>query len=83
MYYSGYTYSQLYPLVSLVVECCENPLKHHNAVYDKYSDKRYKRASFFVDAEMKKGFKLPGTTKELSSAHLYDFLDDGVSWQRT
>lgn len=60
-YYSNYTYSQLKPLVSMMLECCENPLKHHAAVYEKYADRRYKRASAFVAAEMEKGFSLPAT----------------------
>ena len=64
VYYSNYTYSQLYNLVSLIVDCCENPLKHHSAVYDKYCDKRFKRASLFVESEMKKGFQLPSVAKE-------------------
>lgn len=42
--------------MSLLVECCENPQKHHGAVYEKYSDKRYKRASVFAANEVKKGF---------------------------
>ncbi|TVY73287.1 G2/mitotic-specific cyclin-4 [Lachnellula suecica] len=59
IYYSGYTWTQLRPLVSMMMECCENPLKHHSAVFEKYSDRRYKRASSFVEAEMSKGFVLP------------------------
>lgn len=57
VHYSGYTYSQLEFLISLLIECCENPQKHHGAVYEKYSDKRYKRASVFAAAEIKKGFE--------------------------
>ncbi|CZR65112.1 related to G2/mitotic-specific cyclin 3 [Phialocephala subalpina] len=59
VYYSGYTWTQLRPLVAMMLECCENPEKHHQAVFDKYSDRRYKRASLFVQAEMAKGFVLP------------------------
>ena len=43
----------------MIMECCENPQKHHAAVFEKYSDRRYKRASLFVQAEMAKGFMLP------------------------
>ena len=43
----------------MMVECCENPQKHHAAVFDKYSDRRYKRASVFVQSEMDRGFVLP------------------------
>ncbi|MCJ1265311.1 hypothetical protein MMC22_005187 [Lobaria immixta] len=56
VYYSNYTYSQLFNLVVLMVECCENPQKHHCAIFDKYTDKRFKRASHFVENEMKRGF---------------------------
>jgi hypothetical protein len=43
----------------MIMECCENPQKHHAAVFEKYSDRRYKRASLFVQAEMARGFILP------------------------
>ncbi|KAL4794629.1 cyclin-like protein [Aspergillus venezuelensis] len=45
VHYAGYTYSQLYPLVSLMLECFEMPRKHHAAIYEKYTDKRFKHAS--------------------------------------
>lgn len=59
MHYSGYTWMQLRPLVSLMLECCRNPEKHHAAVFDKYSDRRYKRASEYVKTTIASGFKLP------------------------
>jgi len=59
VYYSGYTWTQLRPLIAMMLECCENPQKHHGAVFDKYSDRRYKRASLFVQSEIGKGFALP------------------------
>lgn len=60
-YYSGYTWTQMRPLVAMIMECCENPQKHHSAVYDKYSDRRYKRASVFTQSELTRpgGFVLP------------------------
>ena len=75
VYYSDYTYSQLYSLVLLMVECCEDARKHHCAVYDKYTDKRYKRASSFAENEMRKGFQLlpvMSTTSTTSFAHAYE-----------
>ncbi|KAK3070226.1 B-type cyclin [Teratosphaeriaceae sp. CCFEE 6253] len=63
VFYSNYTYSQLKQLLATVLECCEEPQKHHSAVFDKYMDKRYKRASTFVAAEIQKGFELPGVTR--------------------
>jgi hypothetical protein len=53
VYYSNYTYAQLLPIVTLILECCENPQKHHAAVYEKYCDKRYKKASIFAQAEVR------------------------------
>lgn len=40
----------------MMVECCEDARKHHAAIYDKYLDKRYKRASQFAESEMRRGF---------------------------
>lgn len=48
-------------MLALLLECCEDPRKHHAAVYNKYCDKRYKRASAFVENEIQRGFRLPGT----------------------
>ncbi|EUC48850.1 hypothetical protein COCMIDRAFT_33717 [Bipolaris oryzae ATCC 44560] len=59
VHYSGYTLTQLRQLITVILECCDNPQKHHAAVYEKYTDKRYKRASIFVEAEISKGFSLP------------------------
>ncbi|KAI4716883.1 hypothetical protein E4T48_06954 [Aureobasidium sp. EXF-10727] len=59
VYYSNYTYAQIRQLLAVMVECCEAPDIHHNAVFVKYQDRRFKRASLFVQTEMKKGFKLP------------------------
>lgn len=63
VYYSNYTYSQIRHLLATMLECCEEPEKHHNAVYQKYTDRRFKRASLFVQTEMKKGFALPSCNK--------------------
>ncbi|KAI9859317.1 MAG: hypothetical protein M1824_003831 [Vezdaea acicularis] len=59
VYYSEYTYSQIRPLLLQILDCCENPQKHHTAVYDKYADRRFKRASVFVETELAKGFVFP------------------------
>lgn len=60
VYYSNYTYRQLHRVLKGIHSCCIEAQKHHNAVFDKYTDKRYKRASTFVFAEMEKGFQVPG-----------------------
>jgi len=66
VHYSTYTYSQLRQLLNTMLECCEEPRKHHMAVFDKYTDKRFKRASTYVEAEMGKGFQLPKFTRQSS-----------------
>lgn len=66
VYYSNYTFRQMHRLLDAIYKCCEDPEKHHGAVYEKYTDKRYKRASTFVRGEMAKGFKLPFTTQSNS-----------------
>ncbi|KAI7588062.1 hypothetical protein KC316_g4662 [Hortaea werneckii] len=63
VFYSQYTYSQLRDLLAAMLECCELPEKHHNAVFEKYMDKRYKKAANFVVIEMEKGFTVPGVTR--------------------
>lgn len=64
VHYSQYTYAQLRQLISVIVECCEDAQKHHQAVYEKYADKRFKRASLYVEAEMRNGFVLPQVTRD-------------------
>ncbi|KAK4631471.1 G2/mitotic-specific cyclin-4 [Fulvia fulva] len=59
VFYSDYTFRQLHRLLGAIYECCSNPQKHHAAVFEKYSDKRYKRASTFVGGEVMRGFQLP------------------------
>ncbi|PNS18950.1 hypothetical protein CAC42_6045 [Sphaceloma murrayae] len=72
VYYSNYTYAQLRPLVSVMVECCEDPNKHHAAVFVKYQDKRYKKASHFVQQEMQAGFRLQPLPSKGNSFGLLD-----------
>ncbi len=77
-HYSGYTWSQLKSLVAVLFECCQNPKKHHQAVYEKYSDRRFKKASIYVEEEIRRGFTLPGNHYPSSfglSAHALDTDD--------
>ena len=83
VYYSNYTYAQLYNLVLLLVECCEDPRKHHYAIFDKYTDKRYKRASHFVENEMKNGFQVLDINHGFGSGASYNSLyDDRQIWSQ-
>lgn len=76
VYYSNYTYSQLRQLLAVMVECCEDPQKHHGAVYEKYTDKRYKRASLFVQSEIRRGFQLP----VYKPTGLTEYLENTQDW---
>ncbi|KAK4192921.1 cyclin-like protein [Podospora australis] len=59
VHYSGYTLSQLKPLINMLWECCLDPRKHHAAVYDKYSSPKYKQASTYVESKIGRGVTLP------------------------
>ncbi|KAL1875271.1 hypothetical protein VTK73DRAFT_10227 [Phialemonium thermophilum] len=56
VHYSGYTLTQIKHLVALILQCCQDPRKHHNAVFEKYGSSKYQRASSFVEVEIKMGF---------------------------
>ncbi|EGR44892.1 uncharacterized protein TRIREDRAFT_69437, partial [Trichoderma reesei QM6a] len=62
VHYSGYTWSQLRSLVTMMIECCENPHKHHAAVFEKYREKRFKEVSTQVQRALDAGFTLPHHT---------------------
>ncbi|KAK8111297.1 G2/mitotic-specific cyclin-4 [Apiospora kogelbergensis] len=59
VYYSGYTFTQLKPVVAMMLDCCRIATRHHAAVFEKYSDKRYKRAATYVQNEIRSGFVVP------------------------
>ncbi|KAK9448694.1 cyclin-like protein [Limtongia smithiae] len=52
-YYSGYTSVQLRPAMNVLVECLRNPGKHHRAIFEKYSDRKYKKAALYVQEWIK------------------------------
>ena len=55
MHYSGYTWAQLKPVAQVIWDCCQNPRVHHPSIYEKYADRRFKKASIFVEDEVCKG----------------------------
>ncbi|KAL7949108.1 cyclin-like protein [Trichoderma barbatum] len=69
VHYSGYTWSQLKALVTMMIECCENPLKHHGAVFEKYREKRFKEASVQVQQALDAGFTLPHHSTPVRRLH--------------
>ncbi|KAF4119593.1 Cyclin, C-terminal domain [Geosmithia morbida] len=62
VHYSGYTWGQLKPLVTMMIECCDDPDNHHRAVFDKYAEKKFKEASVMVQSVLDAGFTLPHDT---------------------
>ncbi|KAK3994686.1 cyclin-like protein [Cladorrhinum sp. PSN332] len=58
VHYSGYTLSQLKPLINMMYECCRDARKHHSAVFDKYSSPKYKNASTFIENKILNGMTL-------------------------
>ncbi|KAK7203131.1 cyclin-like protein [Myxozyma melibiosi] len=48
VYYSGFLLSQLRPAMNVLVECLRTPKDHHRAIYEKYSDRKFKKASLYV-----------------------------------
>ena len=79
VYYANYTYSQLFNLILLMVECCEDARKHHCAIFDKYTDKRYKRASQFAESEMKRGFQIEDVIPHRAAPYA-SHCDDWHTW---
>ena len=79
VYYSNYTYSQIHPLVILMLECCHKPREHHNAIWEKYADRRFKRASHFVQGEMRARFWVPSVAEHASMALDYELA--GLGWE--
>ncbi|KAF2759108.1 G2/mitotic-specific cyclin 3 [Pseudovirgaria hyperparasitica] len=67
IHYSGYTLNQLRHLVNTILECCEDPRKHHQAVFDKYADKKYRSASIYVETELRRGWCMPQPIKSRNS----------------
>lgn len=52
----------------MLVKCCKDPRSHHSAVYEKYTEKKYKRASLYVETELQNGFQLPPKSRSESSS---------------
>lgn len=48
VFYSGYTEDQLRPLADALINLCQDPVKNHNAIYEKYQERRYRRSATFV-----------------------------------
>ncbi|KAH3688106.1 hypothetical protein WICPIJ_000877 [Wickerhamomyces pijperi] len=53
VFYSGYTKDQLKPLARVLIEACHNPLDHHKSIFEKYQERRFRRASTYVQEWLK------------------------------
>lgn len=47
---SGFTAAVLEPAVEALLECLRDPQTHHKAIYEKYAERKFKRASKYVEA---------------------------------
>ncbi|GAB1314044.1 B-type cyclin [Madurella fahalii] len=78
VHYSGYTLSQLKPLIQTIFECCHDPRKHHGAVFEKYSSPKYKQSATFVEGKIASGVTLSqlyaACSRPTSSSHFDDDL---------
>jgi hypothetical protein len=79
VHYSGYTMSQLKPLVKMLFECCQYPRKHHSAVYEKYATPKYKLSSTFVEDKMATGVTLSQLYTGTFGQDTSSVLDDDVA----
>jgi G2/mitotic-specific cyclin 3/4 len=76
IHYSGYTFSQLKPLVGMIFDCCQIARKHHAAVFEKYSHKRYKRLAATVEYKICDGFTLSFQQKAHHSARHEPYTEE-------
>jgi hypothetical protein len=58
--------------------CVENPVRHHAAVYEKYADKRFKRASTYVEVQLQRGFMLPSPSTSSNKNVVDDIVYGGA-----
>ncbi|GMF55117.1 unnamed protein product [[Candida] boidinii] len=48
VFYTGYTETQLQSLSDVLIDCCYNYRTHHNVIYEKYKERRFKRSSLYA-----------------------------------
>lgn len=63
----------------MILDCCRIARKHHAAVYEKYSDRKYKRVSVFVENQIHKGFRLPFQSASTQLLNCTPYWDDDAS----
>ena len=73
MFYSGYTWRQLYPTILVLLECLSQA-REYPSVYAKYAERKFKRASRFVEEYMTQGQYAEITEENIYQQ--YDHEDD-------
>ncbi|GMM44770.1 B-type cyclin [Pichia kluyveri] len=58
VYYTGYTSEQLIPLAKVLEECCISAETHHKTIFQKYSERRYKRVACYVQQYLQEYYDL-------------------------
>ncbi|SCU99288.1 LAFA_0G23112g1_1 [Lachancea sp. 'fantastica'] len=48
IFYSNYTSEQLFPLATVVLENCRHASQRHQAIFEKYGERRHRRSSYIV-----------------------------------
>ena len=69
MFYSGYTWRQIHSAVLVLLDCLHQARSHHPSIFSKYSEKKYRRASRFVEEYMGQGQYIEITEEKISSTH--------------
>lgn len=57
IYYSGYTSDQLLPLAKYILGTCRHATTHHNAIFEKYQQACFRKASIFVQDWLKVAYE--------------------------
>jgi G2/mitotic-specific cyclin 3/4 len=83
VHYSGYTFAQIESLTHLILECCHIAEKHHFAVLEKYSDKRFKKCALYVKNQLQAGFVLDPSPSPTASMVVPRLEDIQSNWDFT
>jgi hypothetical protein len=67
MFYSGYTWRQIHPTVLILLDCLTDPRRHHPSTFSKYSERKFKRASRFVEDYMSQGQYIEITEENINT----------------
>lgn len=59
----------------MMLECCEYPTRHHEAIFRKYSEKKFKEAALVVQHALDAGFQLPAGPAHTRRSHTQPPLD--------